>query len=166
MNFLKNIPAQWSVSISRTLLTIRWFRNARHKTISYMPPLLTFAKSSNAYSILSKLVNNTFLPALKLLFLLPLLSQLLLMLMPWTWHASSLLLKKRNTTRLKAYIFTLVKLVTKLFFALSSQPIDMLKPFKTPRTFQLPSLLQKLLRTWDKNNLSARMRSGTKAKCF
>ena len=58
MHSLKNFSATWSASISRTLPTISWFRNTRHKKTSYELLPLILAKSCKADSFLSKLVNN------------------------------------------------------------------------------------------------------------
>ena len=112
--------------------------------------LLIVAKLFNAYSFLSKLVNNTLLLAFKLLFLLLSLSQPFLRLMPGTWHALKLLLKRKNAAGLKVNAFIMVKPVTKPFSALLSQPINMSRPFKSLKTPQLLSLLQTLLRTGEK----------------
>ena len=147
MHFLKNFLVNWSSLISRTLPTTSLFRNVRPRITSYVLPLLILAKSCYAYSLLSKLTNNILLLAYKLLFLSLLSSQSALMPMPWTWHASSLLLKKKNTAALKAYTFTVVNLNTEPFPLLLSQLMNMLELFKTFKTLQLPSLPQKLFRT-------------------
>ena len=150
VQFLKNFLANWSTSTSRIWPTISLFRNARHRTINYVLPQLTLAKSCHAYSLLSNLINNILLPTHKLLFLSLPPSPLFLMLMPWTWHTPSSLPKRKNAAALKTYTFIVVKLITKLFPALLSQLMNMSRPFKTFKTLQLPSLLQTVCRTWEK----------------
>ena len=163
VHFLKNFPANWSASTSRTFSLLR---NTRHRTTSYVLPLSTLAKSCHSHSFLSNLTNNILLPAYKLLFLSSPSSQSLLTLMPWTWHASSSLPKRKKRHYIEGLSFYCGQAGHWTFTCPTSQPIDMSKLFKTSMTLQLLSLPHTVSRTWGKNSPWVKMHSGTKAKCF